>query len=84
MEYIIGAYLAYRGTHRRVSEPTWLTEEHGGEYLSLPGVQRNGQESKSEPNLAYRGTHRIVSEPKKPSLLFCYAEKQTREYTILA
>jgi hypothetical protein len=45
MEYIIGAYLAYRGTHRRVSEPTWLKEEHTGEYLSLPGLQRNTQES---------------------------------------
>jgi hypothetical protein len=41
------AYLTYRGTHRRVSEPTWLTEEHTatGEYLGLPGLQRNTQRS---------------------------------------
>ncbi len=37
------AYLTYRGTHRGVSEPTWLTEEHTGEYLGLPGLQRNTQ-----------------------------------------
>jgi hypothetical protein len=48
------AYLVYRGTHRRVSEPTWLTR---GTDRRVP-----------EPNLDYRGTHRIVSEPNKPSL----------------
>ncbi len=70
----IWAYLAYRGTHRIVSEPTWLTEEHSGEYLSLPNVQRNTME---RAYLTYRGTHRGVSEPT------WLTEEHTGEYLSL-